>query len=477
MSCNPKLARNLLSKIATGPLRDRNASPENIVTSTAHDNPTTIEPRNRRSSEERRQLAYEQRVARLKAMKKLQNEELDTLRSRGIVQKRLLDRRMRSKAHHLFNNRLYVNPNSSQGRTKKSSILVTGEEQDNTPSAEFIRQESQIYIDNFFRTPSKNQRVLQRLNSTQISGIKNTEIKKASVKKFQFASLDRQVEPEVEKDAIKSQKDTSIGMHTKKKDSKLSNLKKKLMASLHKKKNQEEKPSSPSKLSNLSRKIKGGITKTGKRKSRLNRHPSSSLDELTYLDDVRVKPRKKSAERRKLYSTQKQSVKALEDQVTDVSCIKRTLPIPSSSSAPAKQPPQLTSPPGSSVNWPPLSSSTASHDMSLQSFGMPYNSEVAGGPPMPPSKQSSSLVKDSFINDGDSQEETNGVLSHDDHMMSFSPPITKLRDIEQNDEDGYISESESGTYSDDDEPKAKPTPRIAADGGGDFLVIKTMSLI
>lgn len=454
-----KLARNLLSKIVTGPLGDKPLSLGHKDTPTLQEDENQ-ETKKRRPSEELRyqQRSDQQKLDRLKAMKESQNEELDTLRRRRIVQKKLADRRMKSSGHRMFNHRLYVNPTSKQ-RAGSSSILITGEGEDDVRSAEFVRQESQMYINNFLRDPSKNRRVLQRLNSTQIQSIQAIEIKKANVKNFPYAPpVDRDMPHRSSSDTMPKKHSIKVKML-----SKASVLKNKLTASLRsKKRSEDDHPPSTSKLSSLGRKLKGGITKTGKRKSRMTRHASSSLDDL--MDDVHVKPRKKSAERRKLYSTHKLSTKALEEQVlNDVSHTKRRLHIPRN--PPKQQTQQLTSPPGVSANWPPLPSS-GSHDMPVKSHDLQdasHDLEVASGPPLPTLRQQSSSQTESIDDKTElllmANEEVqsegsyigNGFSSHDDHMTSLPPPVTTLKEIEQNDEDGYMSESESGTFSDGDD--------------------------
>ena len=102
-----------------------------------------------------------------------QREELDTLRSMKLVQSHLGNREMLKRAMRMFNQRI---------NEKGSTILVTEYKESSAPKKLF-RQQSRMVIDNFFNIPSRNRRVLDKLNSEQVKKISDTELHKSESKR------------------------------------------------------------------------------------------------------------------------------------------------------------------------------------------------------------------------------------------------------------------------------------------------------
>lgn len=165
-----KISRNVLTKLTAGPLGWKSSKGKECGGSPKH-----------QASED---VRYEQRLAHMHTMKESQNEELDQLRHSKLVKTRVAERQMKTHANRLFNQRLFVKPSSKRPCRRKGGILVTSVEQGNEAAAvdKYIKQESHIFIENFFRNPSRNRRVLQRLNSTQLQRISAAELKNQAKK-------------------------------------------------------------------------------------------------------------------------------------------------------------------------------------------------------------------------------------------------------------------------------------------------------
>ena len=168
-----KISRNLLSKALNGPLGD---------------------PTRRKSKHGRRRTSTKQAPATTTTdhkfdFGKAQREELESIRSMKLVQAGRANRDMRSRARHMFNHRVDIKSSESSTR-KKSSILVTGfQNNDPKEDAAMFRQESQMLIDSFFDIPTKNQRVLKKLNSEQLQAISDIEVSKVLKRKHDEADL------------------------------------------------------------------------------------------------------------------------------------------------------------------------------------------------------------------------------------------------------------------------------------------------
>ena len=116
-----------------------------------------------------------------------QEEELHELRTMKVVQKHLEKRETFARARRMFNRRVVARPTLS----RRASFLVTAyEETDESEVADYIRQQSEFVIDNFFSIPPKERRVLDRLTSTQMRWISDAELEKAK------ARQSGQLEPE-----------------------------------------------------------------------------------------------------------------------------------------------------------------------------------------------------------------------------------------------------------------------------------------
>ena len=172
-----KIARNLLTKLQNGPLGEPS---KGLVHPPSQKNSSRSRDRHDGISKEDAKL-----IKRLsKHIKASRNEELESIRNMKLVQAGRADRESRRRARRLFNHRVYVNSHqhaSKHGDHKKSSILVTQSElvPDKMEASNFIRQESQHVINNFFKIPSRRQRVLQRLNSEGKHNILTTDMSKS----------------------------------------------------------------------------------------------------------------------------------------------------------------------------------------------------------------------------------------------------------------------------------------------------------
>lgn len=122
----------------------------------------------------------------LNKLKASQDEELQAIREKRLVQAGKQDKDFKRRAHVLFknmrlmNHRVYLTSpqeaTSENAADHKSSILVTQSEvvPDKTEASHFIRQESLHVINNFFKIPSHSQRVLKRLNSEEVCSVSET---------------------------------------------------------------------------------------------------------------------------------------------------------------------------------------------------------------------------------------------------------------------------------------------------------------
>ena len=105
---------------------------------------------------------------RVKDLRKGDEEELNCVRSLGVVEKRLSEReKVREQALKLFKHRYVLDPDSTQ---KSNNILVTGYETSSEESAvrEVIRKQSSIVISNFL---DREHPVLSRLTSSEREGL------------------------------------------------------------------------------------------------------------------------------------------------------------------------------------------------------------------------------------------------------------------------------------------------------------------
>ena len=479
-----KLARNLLTKITTGPLGRRSSEASKAEESEDES----------RTSEEKR---YEQRLAHMHAMKETQQEELDTLRQQKIVQTKLADRRTKSRANHMFNRRLFVKPSAKRSRRNKGGILVTGIEQENDAvSVEYFRQESQLYVSNFFRNPSHNRRVLQRLNSEQIRGISDIELRKAQARRRssgpsiaeenfvgssvlatgQFDPDDVEVDGNRKRPKVPQEQNSTAewGQSSKVKPVQGSPQKDKWWPSLKRKHRGNEAKdgghSSPSTLSKLGRKIKGGLKKSYKNKSHKPRHASSSMDEM--LDDVTVKRRKKSVERKlvrqrraekqsrtssKNSTSSSQAGIAAAGSPVDIATAFGVMNGQVEMSIPIRA--QSPASPSVSVNKLVKASQQISDSSEMNGTSSPLSilhleSEPFG---VLPSKDRSSLLSDVVPQHASGPPSPYGASSPVDsesesHSIPASPLdyMPPLRMSEDDIEAGYLSESESGTFSEDE---------------------------
>ena len=134
-------------------------------------------------------------------MQRGRREELEELRSKGMVKLRLAEPGARDRALRMFSKlRKHGRRPSSKGkklncgslgrkrggvvgegveeRRKQSRVIVT-EFQDNEQMARMVRQQSLALVEKLFSVPSKEQRVLQRLNSQQLQLIGAAELRKS----------------------------------------------------------------------------------------------------------------------------------------------------------------------------------------------------------------------------------------------------------------------------------------------------------
>ena len=105
-----------------------------------------------------------------------EEEELKSVRSLGVVKKRLKDRvKVREQAVKFFKHRYVLDQESTHA---SNTILVTGYEPSSgeAPAKEVIRKQSSIVISNFFDHPSRPHPVLSRLTSRQREGLERVVV-------------------------------------------------------------------------------------------------------------------------------------------------------------------------------------------------------------------------------------------------------------------------------------------------------------
>ena len=173
-----KLERTQLQKMRDGPLHKLGLTRKQSFTRSKHkqqqqqqyssdlEKVSEVEENSKQSKTKRKSWVVGQFGGQeVKDLHKTDREELNNLRSMGVVGNRLKQKeKVREQAVKFFKHRYELDPESAQ---KSSCILVTGTESEQVSATEFIRQQSTFIINKMFDQPSNAPAVLSRLTSNQ----------------------------------------------------------------------------------------------------------------------------------------------------------------------------------------------------------------------------------------------------------------------------------------------------------------------
>lgn len=192
-----KLGRNLAMKLSTGPLGRKNRRLSQSHSIKRKKRGWVREKMSRRVFADGEASDYLIGQITSPGMKRQQEKELKELEEMSIVRNKSNHSDRAKVKHHIqnhvarmYNHRLMIRPTSGTSKGgkamesgKKSSILVTTMDDSEERVRELHRQQSRVLIESMIQCPSRQHRVLQKLNSEQQRKISVVEEAKISWRK------------------------------------------------------------------------------------------------------------------------------------------------------------------------------------------------------------------------------------------------------------------------------------------------------